>query len=226
MTAIAAALNNVLLEIRTAEKTFHRPPCSVRLLAVSKGQSVENISIAFLAGQTAFGESYLQEALKKIPLLHNAEWHFIGPIQSNKTRKIAEHFSWVHSVAEQKIAKRLSDQRPPHLPPLNICLAVNISEEPSKSGILPCQAKDLAAYCAALPSLRLRGLMAIPAPHPAFAEQSAEFHKLRLLFDELCKEKIILDTLSMGMSHDFNAAISEGATIVRIGTAIFGERQK
>lgn len=197
------------------------------MLAVSKGQSIEKIREAYDAGQQLFGENYLQEALIKMTALSDVhiEWHFIGPIQSNKTRKIAEHFSWVHSVDNLKTAQRLNDQRPAHLPPLNICLEVNISHEISKSGIAPPQTKSLATTCLSLPRLRLRGLMAIPAPQIDFQQQRAAFHLLAELFHALRGDGIPLDTLSMGMSDDFEAAIAEGSTIIRLGTAVFGRRE-
>ena len=200
-----------------------REPATVGLLAVSKTQPAAAIRDAFAAGLRDFGENYLQEALEKqaaltdLPLI----WHFIGPIQSNKTRPIAEHFDWVHSVDRLKIAQRLSDQRPAHLPALNICLQVNVSGEDSKSGCSPEELTALARAVVALPNLRLRGLMAIPEPTDDVAAQHAAFARLRQLRDELA---LNLDTLSMGMSHDLEAAIAEGATWVRIGTALFGAR--
>ncbi|TAK75471.1 MAG: YggS family pyridoxal phosphate-dependent enzyme [Gammaproteobacteria bacterium] len=206
------------------EQKYQRAPHAVTLLAVSKGQPVEKIEALFHAGQVLFGESYVQEALPKIHALADKpiEWHFIGPIQSNKTRKIAEHFTWVHSVDAINIAKRLNDQRPAHLPPLNICLEVNINHETTKSGVLPEDVSSLATYCTALPRLRLRGLMAIPAKQSTFTAQRETFHSLFLLWQSLRHQGFALDTLSMGMSNDFEAAIAEGSTLVRIGTAIFG----
>ncbi len=212
--------------ITAYEMKYGRDPGSVSLLAVSKKQSVEKIEKAALTGQRAFGESYVQEALLKIAALKelDIEWHFIGPIQSNKTRKIAEHFSWVQSVCSAKIAERLNEQRPSHLPPLNICLEVNLNAEPTKSGVTPAEVEALASLCLSLPRLKLRGLMAIPAPADTFAGARANFHSLLTLWQELRDKGFALDTLSMGMSDDFEAAIAEGATIVRIGSAIFGER--
>jgi PLP dependent protein len=208
------------------ERKFGRAPGSVRLLAVSKEQSEEKISAAYHAGQHCFGENYLQEALLKMSALSDKqiEWHFIGPIQSNKTRKIAENFAWAHSVADMKIAKRLNDQRPPQLPKLNICIEVNVSAEATKSGVKVEDVFQLASYCQTLPQLQLRGLMALPKAHDNFIDQRKEFHKLYTLWHSLDVKGIKLDTLSMGMSGDFEAAIAEGSTMVRIGTAIFGKR--
>jgi hypothetical protein len=198
----------------------------VNLLAVSKTFAPDALREAYQAGQICFAESYVQEALGKISALQDLpiEWHYIGPIQSNKTRAIAENFSWVHSVDRLKIAERLSEQRPAHLPPLQICLQVNISMEASKSGMAPSEVNALARAVAKLPNLKLRGLMAVPAPSDDVAAQRLPFAQLRALRDQLNQHGLQLDTLSMGMSHDFAAAIAEGATIVRIGTAIFGDR--
>lgn len=214
--------------IRELESRYHRISNAVTLLAITKKQSLETIQTAIDAGQRLFGENYLQEALPKIehfaaiePAL---EWHFVGPIQRNKTRKIAEHFAWVHSVDSMLIAERLNDQRPTHLPPLNICLQINVSHETSKSGIAVSDTLELARFCANLPHLRLRGLMAIPALQPTLPLQRQALHPLTVLFDELRQQGMNLDTLSMGMSDDLEAAIAEGATLVRIGTALFGNR--
>jgi pyridoxal phosphate enzyme (YggS family) len=198
----------------------------VDLLAVSKTFPAAALCEAYLAGQRRFAESYLQEAQVKIAALQDLgiEWHFIGPIQSNKTRIIAENFAWVHSVDRLKIAERLSAQRPSHLPPLQICLQVNISHEASKSGVLAEEVSDLAQAISQLPGLTLRGLMAVPAPSDEVAVQRAAFAQLRELYDQLRAQGLPLDTLSMGMSHDFSAAIAEGATLVRVGSAIFGNR--
>ncbi len=227
MDDIANNLTEIKKRIALYEERYQRARGSVSLLAASKKQPLEKIVAAVQAGQRCFGESYLQEALPKMAALSSypIEWHFIGPIQSNKTRKIAEYFSWVHSVADIKIAKRLNDQRPSHLPPLNICLEVNVSQEISKSGVPPQQILTLIEECAQLPNLSLRGLMAIPAPAPTLAQQRQVFHQLFLLYQRL-RSPFHLNTLSMGMSDDFEAAIAEGATIIRIGTAIFGERTK
>ena len=203
-----------------------RPASEVRLLAVSKTCPADSIRAAYTAGQCAFGESYLQEALEKIAALADLplEWHFIGPIQSNKTRPIAEHFDWVHGVDRAKVADRLSAARHPELPPLQVCLQVNISNEPSKSGVSPQEVADLARHVQGLPHLKLRGLMAIPEPAADAAQQRAPFRQLRELLAQLNDEGFALDTLSMGMSGDLEAAVQEGATIVRVGSAIFGAR--
>ena len=201
----------------------------VTILAVSKGQSATVIRDAWAVGQKAFGESYLQEALEKQVQLHDLalEWHFIGPLQSNKTRAIAQHFHWVHGVTRLKIAGRLSEARQEAgLPPLNVCLQVNLSGESSKAGVAPEDAAALAAGVAGLPGLRLRGLMTLPEPTPDTALQRQRFAALRELQSALNERGYGLDTLSMGMSQDFASAIAEGSTIVRVGTAIFGERQK
>lgn len=212
--------------ITDCEKKYGRELGSVSLLAASKGQSSDKIKVAYAAGQRQFGENYLQEALKKMSVLAPLpiEWHFIGQVQSNKTKKIAEHFTWVHSVTNEKMAQRLNNQRPPHLPPINICLEINISHEETKSGIKADELLPLANYCLTLPNIKLRGLMAIPAEHKNFIEQRKEFHKLFSIWQTLRDEGVPLDTLSMGMSGDFAAAIAEGSTIIRVGTAIFGER--
>ncbi len=192
----------------------------VTLLAVSKGHEVERIREAAAAGQEAFGENYVQDALPKIEALPQLEWHLIGPLQANKTRAAAEHFDWVQTVDREKIARRLSDQRPVHRPALNVLIQVNVSGEASKSGVAPEQAEQLAAAIAALPRLRLRGLMAIPRPGDA-----SGFTRMKTLFDSL-GPRFGLDTLSMGMSDDLEAAIAAGSTMVRVGTAIFGQRRK
>ncbi|MDD5179631.1 MAG: YggS family pyridoxal phosphate-dependent enzyme [Gallionellaceae bacterium] len=226
MTVIASNLQAVNRAVAQAARTAQRRAEEVALLAVSKTFPATAVREAFQAGQRAFGESYVQEALGKIGELRDLalEWHFIGPIQSNKTRSIAENFAWVHGVDRLKIAERLSAQRPQNLPPLNVCLQVNVSGEDSKSGVAPAEVTELAQAVARLPHLRLRGLMAIPAPADDLSEQRKPFARLRELMRQLNAQGLELDTLSMGMSHDMEAAVLEGATIVRVGTAIFGER--
>lgn len=222
----AARLHAVLGRIRAAEQRFQRPPGAVRLLAVGKTQPAVAIAALAAAGQRDFGENYFQEALDKMTELATLEleWHFIGPMQANKTRGIAEHFAWVHSVDRLKIAERLSAQRPDHLPPLNVCLQVNIDREPTKHGLDEAELAEVAHAVATLPRLRLRGLMAIPAPAAEFAAQRRPFARLRKLRERLADAGLVLDTLSAGMSDDLEAAIAEGATLVRIGTALFGSR--
>lgn len=199
---------------------------TVKLCAVSKAQSAEKIRLAYEAGQTIFGENYVQEALTKQAELQdcNIEWHFIGPIQSNKTQLIAQHFDWVHSVDRLKIAERLAKARPESMPPLNVCIQINSSEEASKSGASMDDLMALASSVAALPSLKLRGVMAIPAPSKDIATQHQQFKQVHKAFTALQQAGYAVDTLSIGMSDDFEAAIAEGATIVRIGSAIFGAR--
>jgi pyridoxal phosphate enzyme (YggS family) len=226
MTTIASNMQAVKAAMDGAARAAGRAPEAVELLAVSKTFPHEAVREAYQAGQRRFAESYVQESLHKMEALRDLpiEWHFIGPIQSNKTRPIAEHYAWVHSLDRLKIAERLSAQRPAGLPPLQVCIEVNISGEASKSGVEPDDIEALAQTVAALPNLKLRGLMAIPAPTEDEAEQRAAFARLRDIFERLNKRGLQLDTLSMGMSHDFPAAIAEGATIVRVGTAIFGAR--
>jgi pyridoxal phosphate enzyme (YggS family) len=230
MSIIHHNLQAVHDSIAAAARAVSRQPHEVSLLAVSKTFGPDAVMAAAQAGQRAFGENYLQEALDKMAAVRAMqaglllEWHFIGPVQSNKTRSIAENFDWVHAVEREKIAQRLSAQRPAHLAPLNICLQVNISGESSKSGVAPQDVAPLAQAVAALPRLKLRGLMAIPEPAQDFDAQRAPFRRLRALFDQLRAQGLALDTLSMGMSADMAAAIAEGATIVRVGTAIFGQR--
>lgn len=223
---IAQNIRSLQMLIRDAEKKYSRLPGSVQLLAVSKTRPVEDVRAAFAENQLSFGENYLQDALSKVQAIQepNIEWHFIGPIQSNKTRQIAENFSWVHTVDRLKIAQRLSDQRDPQQKPLNICIQVNTSGESSKSGVSTESALVLAQQIKQLPNVELRGLMTIPAPSNDFTEQRQPFRLLRELKDEIQSKGIELDTLSMGMSNDMEAAIAEGSTMVRIGTAIFGAR--
>lgn len=227
MTTIAERMQAIRHNIDEAARSAGRSPDSVRLLAVSKTHAPALVREAFAAGQTCFGENYVQEALDKMASLADlpAEWHFIGPIQSNKTKPIAEHFDWVHGVDRLKIAQRLNEARPSELSPLNICIQVNVSGEASKSGCALEEVAELARAVAAMPRLKLRGLMAIPEPTSDIALQHQRFRMLARLRDQLNLEGLALDTLSMGMSDDFQAAIEEGSTIVRIGTAIFGARQ-
>lgn len=226
MTTITSALQAVNQRILAATAQSGRPSGSVQLLAVSKTFPAGSVREAFAAGQTAFGENYVQEALAKIAMLDDlaVEWHFIGPLQSNKTRTVAENFSWVHSIDRARIADRLSAARPAELPPLQVCIEVNISGESSKGGVPPEEAAELAAHIQKLPRLKLRGLMAIPAPTDDPARQSMQFRRLHELLDQLNSQNFQLDTLSMGMSGDLESAITEGATIVRVGSAIFGAR--
>ncbi len=230
MSAITEHLQSVRTRVSQAARQAQRDPSSVNLLAVSKTQPVSAILEAAEAGQSAFGENYEQEAVRKILAIRQErpdlklEWHFIGPIQSNKTRAIAEHFDWVHSVDRERIARRLSEQRPDDLPPLNICLQVNISGEDSKSGVRPEELAALVRAVSGMPRLKLRGLMAIPEPQSDPEKQRQPFNAMKMLFEQLKRAGYDLDTLSMGMSDDMEAAVQEGATTVRIGTAIFGQR--
>jgi pyridoxal phosphate enzyme (YggS family) len=228
MTTITANLQAVHDRIGRAARSAGRSPSAIALIAVSKTWPAESIAEAHACGQNAFGENYAQEATAKITRLAHLplEWHFIGPIQSNKTRVIAEHFQWVHCLEREKIAIRLNDVRPARLPPLNVCIQINVSGQASKSGVAPGDELALARAVTALPQLRLRGLMAIPEPTPDAAMQRQRFARLRELKDGLAAAGFALDTLSMGMSDDLEAAILEGATMVRVGTAIFGQRKK
>ena len=223
MSTIADNIGQVRQRIRAAADAVQRDANSIHLLAVSKTKPAQAVREAYAAGMCDFGENYLQEALGKQAELTDLplSWHFIGPIQSNKTRAIAENFAWVHSVDRLKIAQRLSEQRPADLPPLNICIQVNVSGEASKSGCTPADLPALANAISALPRLTLRGLMAIPEPTEDRTEQDAAFATVRDLQNSL---NLPLDTLSMGMSHDLESAIAQGATWVRIGTALFGAR--
>jgi hypothetical protein len=220
-------LHAVQARIACAVAEAGRDAAAVRLLAVSKTFGAAAVRDLAACGQRAFGENYLQEALDKQAALGDVplEWHFIGPIQSNKTRAIAGHFSWVHSIDRLKIAERLSAQRPAGLPPLQACIEVNVSGEASKGGVAPGELPALAEAISKLPGMQLRGLMAIPAPTPDVLKQRAAFRQVREQFDALRARGYVLDTLSMGMSGDLEAAILEGATIVRVGTALFGERK-
>lgn len=226
MSAIADNLQAVQARIAKAAAAAGRSPESVRLLAVSKTWPLASIIDAADAGQRAFGENYVQEGIDKIAAIsgRNLEWHFIGPLQSNKSKPVAEAFDWVHSIDRLKIAERLSAQRPAYLPPLQVCVQVNVSGEASKSGCAPDDTLALCQAVTALPGLNLRGLMAIPELSDDPLAQRAPFRRLREIYDHIRAAGLPLDTLSMGMSHDLEAAVAEGATIVRIGTAIFGER--
>jgi hypothetical protein len=228
--ALQARLIRVHERISAAARAAGRDPAAITLLAVSKTFGAEHVLAAARAGQRAFGENYVQEGLDKIARVREAtpglslDWHFIGPIQSNKTRLLAENFAWIHSVDRLKVAQRLSEQRPSALPPVNIALQVNISGEETKSGVPPDQVLPLATAVVGLPRLRLRGLMAIPAPATDPAAQRRPFAHLRELLERLRAAGLAVDTLSMGMSDDLEAAIAEGATLVRVGTALFGRR--
>ncbi|NUO85918.1 MAG: YggS family pyridoxal phosphate-dependent enzyme [Cupriavidus sp.] len=228
MSVIAANLQAVRQGIAAAAQQAGRQPADVALLAVSKTVSPDRIRAAYAAGQREFGENYVQEGIDKIAALADLrdrlQWHFIGPLQSNKTRPVAEHFDWVHTIDRLKIAERLSAQRPAGMPALQACIQVNISGEASKSGVAPAEVPALAHAVAALPNLRLRGLMAIPEPGHDPAAQRRPFAAMRAMLQALRADGLALDTLSMGMSGDMEAAIAEGATLVRIGTAIFGAR--
>lgn len=226
LNSIAFNLGDVRSKIAAYALKHARNPQSIALLAASKGQSVANIQLAINAGQRLFGENYVQEALPKILALasESIEWHFIGPIQQNKTRKIAENFDWVHSVSDLKIAKRLNDQRPDSKSPLSILVQVNVSDDLNKSGISFDQVEDFCEAFSAFPNLRLKGLMTIPAEKNQYTEQALEFNKLHQKYILLNTKGLHLECLSMGMSNDMEAAIAEGSTIVRVGRAIFGER--
>ncbi|WP_344959100.1 YggS family pyridoxal phosphate-dependent enzyme [Zobellella aerophila] len=228
MNNIAQHLQLVQDRIAKAASESSRPLGDIHLLAVSKTKPIADIEQAYAAGQRQFGENYVQEAIEKIQQLTHKypdmRWHLIGPLQSNKSRQVAEHFDWVQTVDRLKIAQRLSEQRPSHLPPLNICLQVNVSGESSKSGLIPAEALALAASLADLPGLRLRGLMAIPEHTDDVARLESQFLELKQLFDRMAEIYPDVDTLSMGMSEDLEMAVACGSTLVRVGTAIFGTR--
>lgn len=228
MTMIAANLHQVCTRIAAASRDAGRPGDAVRLLAVSKTFDAPTVRAAFEAGLTAFGENYVQEGVAKIEALADLrgriEWHCIGPLQSNKTRAVAEHFDWVHGIDRFKIAQRLSEQRPAHLPPLQVCLQVDVDGGANKSGVGVEEAPALARAVAALPRLALRGVMAIPEPAPDFEAQRALFLRAATVFERLRADGLALDTLSMGMSADLEAAIAAGSTMVRVGSALFGVR--
>lgn len=230
MTTIAAQLQHTQQRLQQACHAAGRPEGSVRLLAVSKTFGPDAVAEAVQAGQRAFGENYVQEGVDKIVALRQQlpgvvlEWHCIGPLQTNKTRPVAEHFDWVQSVDRLKVAQRLSDQRPAHLPPLQVCIQVNVDGGPTKSGVAPAELPALAHAVAALPRLKLRGLMCIPEPAPSFEAACAVFNSAVGLLEALNAEGLALDTLSMGMSDDLEAAVASGSTLVRVGRAIFGGR--
>ncbi len=226
MNDICDNIHSIQDSIETTARRFNRPPENIKLLAVSKTWPAEVVRTAWSCGQRCFGENYVNELIDKAKKLEelDIEWHFIGHLQSNKSRAVAETADWVHSVDRLSIAKRLSAQRDPHRPPLQVCVQINVSEEASKSGIKPSEALSLLHQVRDLPNLKLRGLMAIPAKTTQFTGQRAAFARLRELFEQANRQGLQLDTLSMGMSNDFAAAIAEGATLVRVGTAIFGER--
>ncbi|NVK58415.1 MAG: YggS family pyridoxal phosphate-dependent enzyme [Alteromonadaceae bacterium] len=228
MQTIADRLINTRQHIQKATVSAKRPEHSVQLLAVSKTKPVSDIQLAYEAGQRLFGENYIQEGVSKIQSLNSLtdiEWHMIGPIQSNKTKIVAEHFDWVQSVDRLKIARRLNDQRPADMPPLNVCIQLNIDEEDSKSGIKPEELPALVQEIVTMPRLVLRGLMAIPANNVTPAAQQETLATLQALYNDLASQFDSVDTLSVGMSNDMQAAIHYGSTMVRIGTAIFGARQ-
>lgn len=228
MATISEKLQLVRGRIHAAVSQTARPEGCVALLAVSKTFPAVTVREAVAAGQHRFGENYVQEALDKMAeltdLRDQIEWHMIGPLQSNKTRAVAEHFDWVHTIDRLKIAQRLSDQRPAHLPALQVCVQVNTSGEDSKSGVAPGEALALAREVAALPRLRLRGVMALPAPTADVAEQNRQLAEVRVVYERLRSQGLPLDTLSMGMSADLEAAVAQGSTMVRVGTALFGQR--
>lgn len=228
MNNLHERFQQVRREIAEAERQFGRKPGSVKLLAVSKTRAAGDVLALAQLGVSDFGENYVQEARAKIGQLsgQSLTWHFIGPIQSNKTRQVAEHFDWVHSVDRIKVARRLNAARPAHLPPLNICIQVNVDAESTKSGIDPNEVEQLAGEVLPLSRLNLRGLMALPAPTEDFSEQRRGFLRTRRLQEQLTDKGYRLDTLSMGTTNDMRAAVAEGATIIRIGTALFGPRTR
>ncbi|MFV7782883.1 YggS family pyridoxal phosphate-dependent enzyme [Shewanella marisflavi] len=228
MTTIADRLADAHQRIAQAAQNSSRDSKDIQLLAVSKTKPISQIVAAYDAGQRLFGENYVQEGEEKVKALREShsdiEWHFIGPLQSNKSKSIAEHFDWMHTLSREKIARRLSEQRPEELPPLQVCIQVNISQEESKSGVSPEEIAPLADAISALPKLTLRGLMAIPTATSDESVQQAEFRQMQTLFKQLQQSYPAIDTLSMGMSQDLELAIASGSTMVRIGSAIFGER--
>ena len=227
MSSIAQSLEEIRNRVTVLERRYERSPGAVRVLAVSKTKPPEAVRAAAEIGQREFGENHVQDALTKLDALADLDlvWHFIGPIQSNKTRVVAARFHWVHSIDRAKIARRLNEQRPDGLPPLEVCIQVNLSGETSKSGVEPQQVEELARVVSELPRLRLRGLMTLPRPCDELDDQRRPFAVLRGILETLNAGGLALDTLSMGMTNDMEAAIAEGATIIRIGTAIFGPRE-
>jgi len=226
MNSIAKRLAQIRTRITQAEQDYQRPPGSVKLLAVSKTRPLADLQALQTLGQQRFAENYLQDALPKIAGLgDDIDWHFIGPLQSNKTRPVAEHFHWLHTLERLKIARRLNDQRPASLPPLNVCIQVNISADPDKAGLTPEAAETLANDLAELPRLRLRGLMTLPRREHDFERQRQPFRELHSLYQQLRQSGFELDTLSMGMTSDLEAAIAEGSTLVRVGSGLFGPRK-
>ncbi len=227
MSSIAQSLEEIRNRVTVLERRYERSPGAVRVLAVSKTKPPEAVRAAAEIGQREFGENHVQDALTKLDALADLDlvWHFIGPIQSNKTRVVAARFHWVDSIDRAKIARRLNEQRPDGLPPLEVCIQVNLSGETSKSGVEPQQVEELARVVSELPRLRLRGLMTLPRPCDELDDQRRPFAALRGILETLNAGGLTLDTLSMGMTNDMEAAIAEGATIIRIGTAIFGPRE-
>ena len=228
MNNLKENLEKIRSRVDLACQTAGRNSEAVMILAVSKRHPVEKIAALHALGQSSFGENYVQEALAKMKALAQTpiDWHFIGPLQSNKTREVAGHFSWGQSVDREKIARRLSKQRPAHMPPLNVCVQVNIDEEAQKAGVLPQEARAMAGLCDELPGLRLRGLMCIPQPGSADHDPAESYRRMRALFDSMVDDGLEMDTLSMGMSADLEAAVRHGSTMVRIGTDLLGPRPK
>lgn len=229
MQTIAERLKSAQTSIKQQAQLANRSPTDIQLLAVSKTKPIEDIQVAYQAGQRHFGENYVQEGVDKIAqliALHDIVWHFIGPLQSNKTKLVAENFDWMQSVDRLKIAKRLSQQRPPNMAPLQICIQVNISREPQKAGVLPEVLMDTVNQISELSNLTLRGLMAIPSATDNEQQLASEFQALADLYEQIKQTSPLVDTLSMGMSSDLALAIKHGSTMVRLGTAIFGARQK
>lgn len=228
MTSVTDELDRVRARVTRAARAHGRDPRTITVLAVSKGQSADAIRAAYAAGQRDFGENYVQEAAAKMDLLADLPliWHFIGPVQRNKTRFVAERCDWCHTVDRPAVADRLNEQRPYHSPPLQVCIQVRMGDDPGRAGVAPDDLRALAEHVAVLPRLRLRGLMCLPPPEPTFERQRVHFRRLRECMEELVAAGLTLDTMSAGMSGDLEAAIAEGATVVRVGTAIFGPREQ